>query len=71
MTKIGCASRQVIERFGGASRDRTDDLIVRNDGVRQFILLTRLHFPAEYGPLRSNSNRDGLRSLPQLFLAWF
>jgi hypothetical protein len=26
----------VIERFGGASRDRTDDLIVAKDGVCQF-----------------------------------
>ena len=25
--------RQVIESIGGASRDRTDDLIVANDGV--------------------------------------
>ncbi len=27
--------RQVIERFGGASRDRTDDLIVANDALSQ------------------------------------
>jgi hypothetical protein len=29
--------------------------IVANDGVCQFISLTRLHLSAEYGPLRSNS----------------
>ena len=61
--------------------NRTDDLIVANDGVRQFILLTRLLFPVEYGPLRSNSNIDGLmyrknknpfrqaNSAPELFMA--
>ena len=26
---------QVIEKFGGASRDRTDDLIVANDALSQ------------------------------------
>jgi len=35
MVKSGCSSRQVVERFGGASRDRTDDLIVANDGIRR------------------------------------
>ncbi len=35
MTKSGCSSRQVVERFGGASRDRTDDLIVANDALSQ------------------------------------
>jgi hypothetical protein len=45
---------QVFE-FGGASRDRTDGLVVANEDVRQLISLTRLYFPAEYGPLRSNS----------------
>ena len=46
---------QVLENVGGASRDRTDDLIVANDDVRRIISLTRLHLAAEYGPLRSNS----------------
>jgi hypothetical protein len=31
----GSKSLQVIERFGGASRDRTDDLIVANDALSQ------------------------------------
>jgi len=31
--KQGRKSRQAIEKIGGASRDRTDDLIVANDGV--------------------------------------
>jgi hypothetical protein len=35
MTKSGCLSRQVIEMIGGASRDRTDDLIVANDALSQ------------------------------------
>jgi hypothetical protein len=33
MIEHGRKSRQVLEKFGGASRDRTDDLIVANDGV--------------------------------------
>ena len=28
-------TRQVIEKIGGASRDRTDDLIVANDALSQ------------------------------------
>jgi hypothetical protein len=28
-------TRQVIERFGGASRDRTDGLVVANDALSQ------------------------------------
>jgi hypothetical protein len=35
MAKRGCSSRQVVEKFGGASRDRTDDLIVANDALSQ------------------------------------
>ena len=35
MTKSGCPSRQVIDKDGGASRDRTDDLIVANDALSQ------------------------------------
>jgi hypothetical protein len=31
----GTKSRQVIDLFGGASRDRTDDLIVANDALSQ------------------------------------
>jgi hypothetical protein len=30
-----------LERIGGASRDRTDDLIVANDGVYQYPPLWR------------------------------
>jgi hypothetical protein len=36
---------------------RTDDLIVANDGVRRIISFACLYLAAEYGPLRSNSNR--------------
>jgi hypothetical protein len=35
MIRSGCTTRQVIERFGGASRARTDDLIVANDALSQ------------------------------------
>jgi hypothetical protein len=55
MTHLRRKSRQVTEKIGGASRDRTDDLIVANDGVCQIISLTHLHLAAEYGPLRSSS----------------
>ena len=37
---------------------------LRTTTVRQLISLTRLHFPAEYGPLRSNSTNQACRSLP-------
>jgi oxalate decarboxylase/phosphoglucose isomerase-like protein (cupin superfamily) len=32
---MGCKSRQAIEKNGGASRARTDDLIVANDALSQ------------------------------------
>jgi hypothetical protein len=55
-----CDSVETIENIesglGGASRDRTDGLVVANDGVRQIISMARLHLAAEYGPFRSNSN---------------
>src|SRR5580704_11076516 len=35
MIERGRKSRQVIEKIGGASRDRTDDLIVANDALSQ------------------------------------
>jgi hypothetical protein len=35
MDKNGCKVEQVIEKIGGASRDRTDDLIVANDALSQ------------------------------------
>ena len=35
MARKDFSSRQVIEGFGGASRDRTDDLIVANDALSQ------------------------------------
>ena len=31
----GSKMRQVVEKIGGASRDRTDDLIVANDALSQ------------------------------------
>ena len=35
MIERGGKSRQVIDKIGGASRDRTDDLIVANDALSQ------------------------------------
>ena len=35
MLDSGSKNRQVIEKIGGASRDRTDDLIVANDALSQ------------------------------------
>jgi hypothetical protein len=35
MFNKGEKTRQAIEQIGGASRDRTDDLIVAKDGVCQ------------------------------------
>ena len=35
MLENGSTNRQVIEKIGGASRDRTDDLIVANDALSQ------------------------------------
>jgi hypothetical protein len=35
MLENGGKTREVIERIGGASRDRTDDLIVANDALSQ------------------------------------
>ena len=34
MIELG-KNRQVLEKIGGASRDRTDDLIVANDALSQ------------------------------------
>jgi len=48
---------RTIDNIGGASRDRTDDLIVANDVVCQSIAFVCLELPAEYGPFRSNSKR--------------
>jgi len=64
MIERGEKTRQVTEKIGGASRDRTDDLIVANDGVRRIISLPCLHLAAEYGPLRSNWSNSNNR------LAW-
>jgi hypothetical protein len=47
--------RSKLLKIGGASRDRTDDLIVANDTVHHFIVLNRLDLSSGYGPLRSNS----------------
>jgi hypothetical protein len=45
----GRKSRQVVEKIGGASRDRTDDLIVANDALSQ------LSYSPTCGELRRDS----------------
>jgi hypothetical protein len=35
MFRSGCESRQVLQKFGGASRARTDGLVVANDALSQ------------------------------------
>jgi hypothetical protein len=57
MLTKGARTRQVIEKIGGASRDRTDDLIVANDGIAQINSFACSRLDAEYGPLRSNSHK--------------
>ena len=64
----GQATLQVIEKIGGASRPRTDDLIVANDGVCQSIAFVCLELPAEYGPFRSNSVLKEKSRLPGVCL---
>jgi hypothetical protein len=51
--------------FGGASRDRTDDLIVAKDGVCQSLPFVCLRLAAIHVPKRSNSGLPG--ELPQQF----
>ena len=52
MIEHGEKSRQVIERIGGASRDRTDGLVVANDALSQL----------SYSPIP-----DGFSNLPDHF----
>jgi hypothetical protein len=47
-------TRQAFEKIGGASRARTDDLIVAKDGVCQFRPFACLHLAAHHVPKRSN-----------------
>jgi hypothetical protein len=63
-------ARKYWLKIGGASRDRTDDLIVANDRVSQTNLCTCYGLDAEHGPFRSNSHKQnsGLPGeLPQHF----
>lgn len=50
---------------GGSGRDKTNGLIVVNDGVRRTVPLTGFGLAAEFGSLRFNSNQLALE-LPQL-----
>jgi hypothetical protein len=54
-----------MERFGGASRDRTDDLIVANDDVSQTFPCVLNHFPPQFVTLCHKKIR--LAELPQQF----
>ena len=51
MVENGSTTRQVIEKNGGASRDRTDDLIVANDVVLRYSALIPQDLQAK--PLRT------------------
>jgi hypothetical protein len=62
----GCNRRQVVGRIGGASRDRTDDLIVANDGVCQSRAFTCLHLAADHVPQRSNCRCARRRSFSKI-----
>ena len=52
MSANGGKTRQVIEKIGGASRDRTDDLIVANDALSQL----------SYSPTRRQVTSDNFIS---------
>jgi hypothetical protein len=62
-----------VSNYGGASRDRTDDLIVANDGIAQVNCRACYGLQAEYGPLRSNFHKQLLglpgKSASHVFLA--
>ncbi len=48
MVEDGSKTRQVIEKIGGASRDRTDDLIVANDALSRNPALSDQQHTTEY-----------------------
>jgi hypothetical protein len=60
-----------VSNYGGASRDRTDDLIVANDGVSQTNPCTCYGLDAEYGPFRSNSPQTKFRLAGRVASAFF
>jgi hypothetical protein len=58
----GRKSRQVVEKIGGASRDRTDDLIVANDALSQLS-----YSPVQVGPVTPLFYQpSGIRTKPPL-----
>jgi hypothetical protein len=56
----GKKSRQVVEKIGGASRDRTDDLIVANDALSQL----------SYSPMSGWIAYNGLIDCPTILTAF-
>jgi hypothetical protein len=58
-------SRQVIEEIGGASRDRTDDLIVANDNALRLRHHNFNNLESDYVPLRSENLNCGSQMVRQ------
>ena len=48
MIEHGRKTRQVIEKNGGASRDRTDGLVVANDGIVHDHLTDSIQFDSSF-----------------------
>src|SRR6202021_198948 len=68
----GCNRRQVVEKIGGASRDRTDDLIVANDALSQLsysptVRVSRVFLFYQRSPIRTK-NASAYHRVPQCFL---
>jgi hypothetical protein len=55
MLESGSTSREVVEKIGGASRDRTDDLIVANDALSQL----------SYSPVQVGKLPNHFSSVPE------
>jgi hypothetical protein len=55
MLESGSTSREVLEKIGGASRDRTDDLIVANDALSQL----------SYSPVQVGKLPNHFSSVPE------
>jgi hypothetical protein len=59
----------LVKGFGGASRDRTDDLIVANEEVRHFASVFMRVPQANYGPFGPIDVQSARGELPQTFVA--
>jgi hypothetical protein len=69
--EFACSMLQVVEGFGGASRDRTDDLIVANDALSQLsyspmVRVSRVFLFYQRSPIRTK-NASAYHRVPQCF----